>query len=164
VTYSIGASIAAGIVSFLLLHVAIWRLAPDNSPRIMLLGLLAMVGIAVSALTDVMLGGSGLEVCAVLWIDMFLGVFYTIFYSALARSVSLTLLSRVLSSGVQPLSLDALVNEYAASPRFEDRIRVMQEIGFAQLSANSVRLTDKGFRLARCIKALGRVMGSGLEG
>jgi len=164
VTSSVGISLAAGIVSFLLLHVAIWRLAPDNSPRIMLLGLLAAFGMAVSALTDRMLGGDGLEVCAVLWIDVFLGIFYVIFYSALARSVSLTLLARVLSSGAQPLSADALVNDYASSSRFEDRIRVMQEIGFAQCSSNSVRLTDKGFRLARCVKALGRVIGSGLEG
>jgi hypothetical protein len=164
VTDSVAVSVAAGIVAFLLLHVTIWRWAPDNSPRIVLLGLLAVAGLAVSAAADGMLGGNSLEVCAVLWIDAFLAVFYVIFYSALARSVSLTLLARMLSSGAQPLSVDALVREYASSPRFEDRIRVMHASGLAQLSPNSVRLTDKGARLARWAKALGRVAGGGLEG
>jgi hypothetical protein len=158
-------SVLAGMLSFLVLHVAIWRWVPGNSPRVMLIGFLALVGMTISAVTDMAVGrGNGLEICAVLWIDVFLAVVYVLFYSALARSVSLTLLSRLLSSGAQSLSVDALVNEYASSPRFEDRIRVMHEIGFAQLSSNSVRLTDKGFRLARWARALGRVMGSGLEG
>lgn len=164
-TASLVVSVAAGIMVFLLLHVTIWRCAPDNSPRILLLGLLTAVGVVVSVLIDMVLGkGNGLELCAVVWIDASLGAFYIVFYSALARSVSITLLARLLYCGAQPLPLEALVDEYASSSRFEDRIRMMHESGFAQLSANSVTLTDKGFRLARWAKVLGRVLGSGLEG
>lgn len=164
-TVSFVMSVAAGIIAFLLLHVTIWRYAPDNSPRIILLGFLTAIGIIVSVLIDMMLGkGNGLELCAIVWVDVSLGIFYVIFYSALARSVSITLLARLLYCGAQPMSLDALVDEYASSPRFEDRIRVMHQSGLAQLSANSVRLTDKGLRLARWVKALGRVVGNGLEG
>lgn len=164
-TASFMVSVAAGVMVFLLLHVTIWRCAPDNSPRIMLLGLLTAVGIVVSVLIDMVLGkGNGLELCAVVWIDFSLGAFYIVFYSALARSVSITLLARLLYCGTQPLALDALVDEYASSPRFEDRIRLMHESGLTRLSVNSVRLTDKGFRLARWAKVLGRVAGNGLEG
>lgn len=158
-------SVAAGVIAFLLLHVTIWRYAPDNSPRIILLSLLAAVGIIVSVLTDMALGkGNGLELCAIVWVDASLGIFYIIFYSALARSVSITLLARLLYCGAQPMSLDALVHEYTSSPRFEDRIRVMHQSGLAQLSANSVKLTDRGFRLARWVKFLGHVLGNGLAG
>lgn len=164
-TNSLVVSVAAGVMAFLLLHVTIWRWAPDNSPRIMLLGVLTGVGIAVSAVIDIELGNwNALELCAVLWIDASLGVFYIVFYSFLARSVSITLLARLLYCGTQPLSLDAMVDEYASSSRFEDRIRLMHESGLTRLSTNSVSLTNKGFRLARWVKTLGRVVGNGLEG
>lgn len=164
-TVSLVVSVAIGGVVLLLLHVMVWRWAPDNSPRVILLGLLTTIGILISGVIDAVLtNGDSLEVCAVVWIAVSLGVFYIIFYVGLARSVSLTLLARLRGCGAQSLPLNALVDEYASSSRFEDRIRVMHKTGLAQLSADSVNLTDKGFKLARWAKVLGRAAGIGVEG
>lgn len=162
---SIVGAVAAGMTTFLLLHVVIWRAAPSNSPRILLLGLLAAVGILVSLLVGLLLAGlNAFVLCAVLWIDLFAVILYMFVYAGLARSVSVTLLSRLLRCGDQPLDFNALVEEYSSSSRFDDRIRLMHRSGLVRLSENSVALTGRGSALARWAKLMGQVVGGGLEG
>lgn len=130
-----------------------------------LLGALLAVGIGVALALDYAFGqGGGPELCAVLWTGMSCSVFYVIFYSVLARSVSLTLLARIFQAGPSPLLLNELVKEYAASDRFEDRIRLMHKSGLVRLTGGAIALTDRGAWLARVAKRLGRVVGNGLEG
>lgn len=158
-------SVGAGAVFFLLLHVGIWRAVPDNSPRMTLLGVLMLVGIGASLAVDAALGiRDGLELWAVAWTGASLGVIYIIFYSGVARSVSLTLLARVLRDGTRPVRLSDLVQEYEASARFEDRIRLMHESDLIRLSGDMAALTDRGVRLARWSRGLSRIIGNGLEG
>jgi hypothetical protein len=158
-------SVAAGIAAFLVLHVVIWRASPSNSPRILLLALLAGVGVVVSLLVDVLAGGfNGFELCAVLWIDIFAIIFYMFVYAGVARSVSVTLLSRLLKCQDRPLDFHTLVEEYTLSSRFEDRIRLMEKNGLVRLGEGAVRLTWQGLALARGAKVLGQVLGDGLKG
>lgn len=164
-TGSIVYAVATGMVALVLLHMVIWRTVPSNSPRILLLGFLAGVGIVVSLLVNLLLTGfSAFELCAVLWFDSFAVIFYVFFYSGIARSVSVTILTRLLHCGDRPLDFNTLVEEYALSSRFEDRIELMNKSGLVRLSENSVTLTRKGLVLARYAKVLGQVIGSGLQG
>jgi hypothetical protein len=158
-------SLVAGMTVFLALHIGLWRASPSNNPRILLLGLLVGVGLAVSVLVDLILNRTdALEWCAVLWINGFLGVLYLVFYSALARSVSLTLLIRLWQAGPPPPAMQALVEEYTSSNRFEDRIQLMHDSGFTRPTAGSIALTGRGVLMARWARGLGRVLGHGLEG
>lgn len=109
-------------------------------------------------------GFNGFELCAVLWIDSFAVVLYMFVYAGLARSVSVTILSRLIECGGRPLDFDTLVGEYALSSRFDDRIQLMEKNGLVRFAADSVTLTKKGFALARAAKGLGEVFGSGLRG
>lgn len=161
---SFAISVAAGATVFLLLHVGIWRAVPANSPRMALLGLLVLVGIGASLALDFAVGGGGLELWAVAWTGASFGVFYIVFYTVLARSVSLTLLARMLQGGNRPIPLSDLIQEYTSSARFDDRIQLMHESGFTRRTADSVALTAKGARMARWAKGLSCVFGHGLEG
>jgi len=89
---------------------------------------------------------------------------YLFVYAGLSRSVSITLLARLLESGPRPLDLGALSREYSNSSRFEDRIHLMNESGLLQVEGSSVRFTAKGLRLARGSQWLSRILSSGLEG
>jgi len=159
------ASVAAGVAAFLVLHVVIWRALPSNSPRILLLALLAVVGVVISLIVNLLVGEiNGFELCAVLWIDIFAIIFYMFVYAGVARSVSVTLLSRLLDCHNRPLDFHTLVEEYTSSSRFEDRIRLMEKNGLVRLGEDSVRLTWQGLALARGAKVLGQVLGDGLKG
>lgn len=158
-------SVIAGTGTFLLLHVAVWRARPSNSPRMFLLFLLAATGAGISVIVDVWLTGfRGLELFAVLCFELSAITLYFFVYAGLARSVSITLLSWLLSSGDRLVTLDTLADRYESSSRFEDRIRLMHNSGFLVLSDNSATLTRKGAALAHLAKALGRVIGDGLRG
>lgn len=162
---TVGISLAGGAGAFFLLHVGIWRAFPSNEPRMTLLGALLTVGIALAVAFGYVVGSGGaLELCTILWVGVACSVFYVLFYSVLARSVSLTLLGHLWESGGQPLVIDDLVKEYAASDRFEDRVRLMQESGLARIEGEMVFLTEQGTRLARWARSLGRIVGSRLEG
>jgi hypothetical protein len=165
VTGSFLLAVATAMATLFVLHVAIWRLRPANSPRMTLLFLLVCVSTGISLLVDLVIGQGGvLEAWAVLWTDLSLAVFYVIVYSVLARSVSVTLLGRMLQEGCNRITIEELVKEYESSSRFEDRVRLLCNSGLARLSQDSLVLTAKGFRLARCAKAVGAVIGRGLEG
>ncbi len=158
-------SLVAGTAVFALLHVGVWRAFPSNEPLMTLLGMLLAVSIGAAMALDYAFGqGGSLELCAVLWTGVSCGVFYVIFYSGLARSVSLTLLGRLFQAGPHPLLLDELVQEYATSDRFEDRVRLMHESGLVRLSGDSVELTKRGARVAHWSRGLGRIVGNRLEG
>lgn len=158
-------SVSVGMMVFLALHVLIWRCRPSDSPRIFLLELLAGAGTLVSL--GLALGLSGFQLfdlCTVLWIDVFFVILYTFFYAGLSRSVSITLMARLFTSGNSRLDLNTLVQEYNESSRFEDRIRLMEHSGFLSVLPDCVWLTPKGFALARGARLLGRVLGDGLRG
>ena len=151
--------------TFLFFHVLLWRSYPSHSPRFFLLGLLGVGEIVVSGLSYLLTeGGHGLGICAVVWTNLFLVIAYLFFYAGIARSVSLTLLARLLESSNRPLDFERVVEEYAASSRFEDRIRVMQTSGLVKLSGTTVRLTRKGSLYARGAKRVGDWLGAGLKG
>lgn len=163
---TVAAAVGAALAVFFALHIAIWRLAPSNAPRISVLGILAVLAMAASLGISVALsGGNVYTAFAVLWIDVFCIVGYTFFYAGLARSVSVTVLERLLASRTPAVDFQTLVAEYAASSRFEDRIRLMHEAGFVTIRAdNSVFVTPKGLRLGRCARLLGQAVGRGLRG
>ena len=98
------ASVIIGMAVFFLLHVGIWRMAPSNVPRMFLLGRLAAMSVAVSLLAEWLWGGfDAVALCTVLWIDAFWITLYFFIYAGLVRSVSLTLLSRMVQCGDRPI-------------------------------------------------------------
>ena len=158
-------SVLVGMGAFLLLHLWLWRARPSQAPRIVLLGCLGLGGIVAAGVSYRLLGGGdGVGLCAVVWTILFLVIAYVFVYAGIARSVSLTLLTRLLESGNRPMEVERVVEEYAASSRFEDRIRVMQATGLVERSGTTVRLTRKGGRWARGAQRVGRWLGDGLKG
>ena len=158
-------SVMVGMIVFLGLHLALWRRSVSNSPRMILLAVLAGIGLAASALAQIVFSGySPAPLFTALWIDLFLMISYFFIYAGVCRSVSVTLISRLLKSKNQTVELGALVEEYVRSARFEDRIRLMDQSGLVRLSGQSVRITPKGLAVARVVRFLSRVTGRELEG
>jgi len=158
-------SAGIGAATFVGLHVLWWRCSASNNPRIGLLFVLAIIGVAVSFTV-------GILVCeivdearwALLWIDVLLVVLYFFLYAGIVRSVSLTLLTHLRQGGHQSLELQSIIDEYSTSSRFEDRIRLMHESGFVKVSGEFVILTKKGRLLAQSAKGMSRLLGTVLEG
>lgn len=157
-------SVAAGIALFVVLHVTIWRAAPSNAPRILLLGLLAGVGTLTSVGVSVATTGASANVWIALWIDSFIFVCYAFVYAGVARSVSVTLLGRVRQAGARPLQLSTLADEYAESSRFEDRLDLMHRSGLVAMSGDVVTITPHGHRVARWTERASRAIASRMEG
>ena len=158
-------SAATGVTVFFACHLAVWRAQPSDNPRVILLGFLAVLGLAVSlAAALYMVGFDAVALSAVVWINGFVVVLYFFVYAGIARSVSVTLLDRVGSSGRDHVPLWELVEEYAGSSRFEDRIELMRQSDLVRVAGGRVELTTRGQRLARVSKVLGRLLGDGLQG
>ena len=156
--------IIIGMTVFLGSHLAVWRILPSDKPRMAVLALLALLGILVSVMTSILMSGLNLFVLsAVLWIQALGIVSYFFFYAGLSRSVSVTLLTRLLRED-SAVEFDELVNEYIASSRFEDRVRLLEESGLVEVWDDGVRLTRRGARMGRWSQRLGGLIGSGLEG
>ncbi|MBI2870543.1 MAG: hypothetical protein HYY14_02405 [Candidatus Omnitrophica bacterium] len=158
-------SVLAGITVFLALHVILWRSMPSDNPRMVLLSGLALVGMGVSlGIASIGARPDAARLCSVLWIDAFWIILYFFVYAGLARSVSLTCLVHMLRSGGDPVDFEALVDEYARSSRFEERIRLMRARGLIRQTNGSVSLTRGGRRLALAVDGLGHVLNARLEG
>ena len=91
----------------------------------------------------------------VLWVETFLITVYIQVYAVVIRSVSLTLLSRLLQSK-DSVDFDVLCQEYQSSSRFDDRVRILCESGLLAMNGNTVTLTRKGAALARLACELGK--------
>lgn len=162
---SVVVPVASGVGAFLTSHVLVWRVAPSNAPRIGWLAGLALMGMAVSAAVAAARGRADvLTLCSIVWIELLAVIGYLFVYAGIARSVSVTLLARLLSAGKRPVALPVLVEEYAASSRFDDRIGLMDRGGLVRVRSGSVALTPRGRRLARLADRLSRVVSGGLEG
>ena len=149
----------------LILHLAIWRLRPSNDPRVVLLACLGGVGMIVSGIMDVLLEGvTPLGLWEVASFDAFVIVYYMIIYGALARSVSLTLLGRLLRAPGQRLDFDDLCQEYISSSRFEDRIDVMCRSGLATCEGKRITLSAKGRWIVGGAQFLSRFLADRMEG
>lgn len=157
-------SVTTGMGIFLVTHVAVWRTLPSGSPRIGLLSALAAMGVVISLLTVLLVGGLLPELFAVASIDFLLVVLYLFVYAGVARSVSLTLVARLLVEPGHTVAFGTLLDEYTSSSRFEDRLRLMGESGLLLISEDRVDLTVKGVRMARWARFLGRTVGDGLAG
>lgn len=158
-------SILLGLGFFFLLHIAIWRALPSVHPRMLLLALLAVGGLIVSALLEIAWAGwDRLALWGLMWVEIFLFLFYFFTYAGLIRSVSITLLSRLLVSPRGRERFEVLAQEYDASERFEDRLRVMAASGLIEMNGPLVTLTPKGTRWARWTKRLSQMAGVGLRG
>lgn len=152
-----------GMATFWLLHVAIWRLAPSSAPRLRLLVVLAGVGMGVSVLTQRWLGDlNGTSLWTVLCAALLVMTGYLFMYAGIARSVSVTLLAWLLQRG--SMNVEELAQEYLASSRFEDRLRLMQASGFVQLTQDRVMLTPRGCALTRVAARLSQLLGTTLHG
>jgi hypothetical protein len=156
-------AVAAGHIFFYVAHIAWWRARPSNQPRMARLGALALASIAVSLALLVPAGLDGPTAFGVVGVQAALLLGYAFVYAGMARSVSVTLLGRLLPEA-GAVALSRLVEEYAASSRFEDRIRLMDASGLLEVSDQAVALTDKGRRLAITAQRLTRVIGVTLEG
>ncbi len=158
-------SIGTGSALFFFLHLWIWRRNPSVTPRMVLLGTLGIVGTCASLLVYWVLRGSDLiGFCSILWTELSLLVFYLFFYGGICRSVSLTLLTRLLAQNGRPLDFRSFIQEYSVSSRFEDRVRVMDEVGYVRLEGDRVILTPKGRRAVRLAAFLAGLIGDGLQG
>lgn len=161
----IAQSVVAGLGVFLLLHITLWRAKPSNAPRILLLTGLAGVGLVSSGVMAlVMSGGAAVEVCAALWLTGFFLTVYFFVYAGVARSVSVTLLFQLLRCRGGSLDVETLVNEYAASSRFEDRVEVMRQIGLLRVTGETVALTPKGEAVSRGVRVLSTLTCSDVRG
>ncbi|GEM_PF-1631730 len=155
---------AWGTGLFLVGHIAVWRAKPSNTPRVALLCALALAGMAASVAADAARWGfEPVVFWSTLWIEAFLVVVYLFLYSGLARSVSVTLLCRLLGRE-RVVSFAGLVEEYDRSSRFEDRIRLMADSGLVRCEGDRVTLTPKGDALARWTRRISRSIGDGLGG
>jgi len=162
---SIALPVLTGMAALVILHVAIWRMSPSPDPRVGLLGRLALGGVGLSVLANGFLAGfNGPDLCAVLWIDALAVTCYFFVYAGVARSVSMTLLSRLLRCQGGSLDVETLVNEYAASARFEDRVEVMRRIGLVRVAGKTVALTPKGVAVSRGVRMLSTLMCSDVRG
>jgi len=158
-------AVALGVGVFFLLHIVVWRATPSYHPRMWLLALLAMNGLLISVLTCLVLAPwDGRRLFGVIWMDVFLFLLYFFTYAGLIRSVSITLLGRLLAGGNKPESFQVLFEEYSASERFEDRLRVLDKSGLLRLEGSYVILTSKGTRWARWTTILSQIAGVGLRG
>ncbi|MBI4354253.1 MAG: hypothetical protein HY595_03350 [Candidatus Omnitrophica bacterium] len=158
-------SVAIGLGVFFLLHVLIWRARPSNAPRIVRLTGLAVMGMVVAGWMAVGVNRlPWIDACAVLWLTGFWSTLYFFIYAGLARSVSVTLLSRLLPHRAESVEFDTLLEEYVASRRFDDRIRLMHDTGLLRLEEESVSLTPVGRALSRGAQRLTRLLGGALEG
>jgi len=154
-----------GLAIFLGSHVVIWKRMPSNTPRIFLLAGLGIVGIGMSVLAGVILSGfSLLRLSFVVWVDLFFVILYMFIYAGISRSVSLTILSRLHEIEGEYLEFDSVISEYGESSRFEERIRLMEDSGFLELSNDKVALTQKGTFLARGATFLSWILGTRLQG
>lgn len=161
----IAQSVVAGLGVFFLLHITLWRAKPSNAPRILLLTGLAGVGLVSSGVMAlVMSGGAAVEVCAALWLTGFFLTVYFFVYAGVARSVSVTLLSRLLHNRKEPVEFGALLDEYAASTRFQDRIRLMHQTGLLRITGDLVSLTPMGRAFSHGVKILTRLACGELQG
>jgi len=141
------------------------RLWPSGSPRLILLaGLSAFSLLSSEILVTLLRGIDPMNWFAVLGIESFLFVFYFLLFGTLIRSVSVTLLTRLLGMSDETIPFATLLDEYARSTRFEDRISVMHQARLVVLSGTSVVLTPKGRRLASIAESLAAVFSAGLEG
>ena len=158
------AAVMLGMGSWVGCHVGLWRLKPSNAPRMLLLGLLSLAGLAVSLAFGMAMRADTLELWVVVWVDLFVTIGYCYVYAGLARSVSVTLLARLRRCDGGSLPFETLVEEYAGSSRFEDRLRVMDEAGLIHLSGCVVTLTPQGRWLGRGAWVLSRALGGYLQG
>ena len=158
------AAVTAGMALFLLAHVMIWRARPSNAPRFLLLGGLAVLGLTVSLAAAWWFSGDAVTLWAVAWIDSLCLVVYGVGYSGIARSVSLTLLGRLLEAGNTPLDINELTAQYVASSRFEDRITQLRRAGWLRTHNGSIALTPRGAALCRRARALSWFMAGELRG
>jgi len=158
-------NVVATAVLFLVLHVAIWRLWPSNAPRVVLFFALAGGCIAGSLAASLLKEGPQLgTLFALAGTESLLVIFYSLVYGTLARSVSVTLLGRLLREKNSTLDFEVLLEEYLRSNRFDDRLHVMAQSGFVAVAGDQVALTEKGERLAKIAEFFGSVFSDGLEG
>jgi len=162
---SIALSVLAGMAAIIILHVAIWRMGPSSDPRFGLLGWLALGGVGISIFANGFLAGfNGSDLCTVVWIDALAITCYFFVYAGVARSVSITLLSRLLRCPGGSLDVETLVNEYAASSRFEDRVEVMRKTGLIRVAGRTATLTPKGTAVSQGVKVLSAMTCSDVRG
>jgi hypothetical protein len=158
-------SILTGSFLFLILHISLWRLRPSNSPRVFLLASLAGIGLLGSGITLYSLEGvNAFDAFVVFGTGFFMVNIYFAMYGALARSVSVSLVTRLLEGGNSPLDFDTVLKEYDTSGKFEERIQVMHDAGLVTLSGDTVRMTARGRLLSWTAEQLARLITEGLEG
>ena len=158
-------SVITGFLLFLALHVVIWRARPSNDPRIRLLTWFALVGLIGTGSAHLVVSGwNPIDVCAALWIEMALILAYFFVYAGVSRSVSVTVLSRLLQSHGHAIEFETLLAEYIASARFQDRLQLMRKTGLVQVSEDAVGLTRKGRVFSRSVQALSTFTCAHLQG
>jgi hypothetical protein len=158
-------SVSTGMALFFISHIWLWRRKPSNNPRILRLAILGGIGIAVSEFTEVFrVGFDPMGLTVVTGFCIFILIFYLVLYAAVARSVSVTLLTRFFSAGHEPLDVSTLCEEYQSSSRFDDRVRLMHQNGLVRLKGQTVVLSSQGRRLAQITKVLAGVLTDGMEG
>lgn len=161
VVWSVGISLAL----FLGLHVLIWRASPSSDPRIRRLAVLGLVSLGVAAAAYTLLAGvDAAALCAVVWIELFLIISYFFVYAGVARSVSVTILARLVEVPEGVVSFDALVEGYRRSSRFADRIALMEKNRLVRRDGETVHLTPRGRVFSRGMCVLSRLTAARLEG
>src|SRR5688572_8124326 len=90
-------SVLVGCVVFFTIHIGYWRLKPSNSPRVLGLFGCGFFGFVASAMAlAVSIEVTAMDFYLVWGIDLFIIMFYVLVYGVLVRSVSVTLLGRLL--------------------------------------------------------------------
>lgn len=161
----IGISLAMGLLSFLGFHLLRWRLQPSSQPRIVRLTLLGLFGTGVAeGVHFAWVGWQPLASVAILWYSIFGVVTYLFFYAGIVRSVSLTVLAKLLRSPSPSLSFEALLEAYDRSTGFEGRLDALEAAGWIRRSGDQILLTGTGARIAQATGRLARLLGGELEG
>lgn len=160
---SVFSSIFFGMIFFFILHFFVWRYYPSDNPRIFLLWSFAGIGIVLSLGVNILQTGIDfLSLWSIISLHVSIIILYTFIYAGVSRSVSLTLLWEIIHKG--SIRFSDLAKQYQQSSRFEDRIALMQRMGWLHLETERVMLTCRGKRNARLFQILSKILGTRFQG
>ena len=137
-----------------------WRLFPSDSPRLFAFSIWALGSLMVSVLAGWLFGADASSCVAILWAQIAIIAWYFFLYTGVARSVSVTLLID-LRIGIKE---SELLVKYEKSSRFEDRIQLLESLGWILRDGEKVQLTTKGKNVAKRFVFLSKVFGYGVRG
>jgi hypothetical protein len=151
----VAAAIHTGVLWFAIYVCAalvVLRAPSRRSPAVVVAGL-APVGY-VAALGWTLVTGGTLLFWAFSATYAFLTLAFLVAFSAVYKSVTLRILGDLLAQPDGADIVDAILSRYVMAESFRSRVAVLTGQGFADRTAGGLRLSARGRRLARAVRAV----------